>query len=242
MNSFWLVVAVLILLGCYGGMHYYIYRKLCWVFPRHKRVIIISLSLLAVSLIVVQVLVHTGSSRWVIYLAWLPSLWMGYVFLFFSLAAITDLLFKAVSLDNKGGVAARISPRVRSITIAGLTLLVCVAGFVSAQQINIQTYTLAAAKLKRPITLVQISDLHLGLLSSEDHLRRQVAKINASLIQKFNNDCREILFRNPLDDDKKGTKEDNQVPVNQFDDALGFHFATAEQDSGHCDGGQFPGD
>jgi predicted MPP superfamily phosphohydrolase len=179
MNSIWLIVAVLVLLGCYGGMHYYMYRKLCWIFPRHKRAIIISLSLLAVSLIVVQVLVHAGSSRWLIYLAWLPSLWMGYVFLFFSLAVVTDLLFKAASFVNKGGVAARVPLRVRSITIAGLTIVVCVAGFISAQQINIQIYTLAAAKLKRPVSLVQISDLHLGLLSSEDHLRRQVAKINA---------------------------------------------------------------
>ena len=160
-------------------MHYYLYRKLRWIFPRHKKFLIISLSVLAVSLIVVQILSDNGLPLFLAPLAWLPAVWMGYVFLFFVIAGTADLSLKGISLVHKNNVLLRIKQATRSIVTSGVTIMVCFAGYISAQLINILSHTLTTPKLSQPVTIVQITDLHLGLLSSREHVEKLVASINA---------------------------------------------------------------
>ena len=179
MNTIFIILAVLLMLASYGGMHYYLYRKLRWIFPRHKKFLIISLSVLAVSLIVVQILSDNGLPLFLAPLAWLPAVWMGYVFLFFVIAGTADLSLKGISLVHKNNVLLRIKQATRSIVTSGVTIMVCFAGYISAQQINILSHTLTTPKLSQPVTIVQITDLHLGLLSSREHVEKLVASINA---------------------------------------------------------------
>jgi predicted MPP superfamily phosphohydrolase len=174
-----IVLVVSILLASYVGMHYYLYRKLRWIFPRQKKIIIISLCLLASSLLIVEAMTHTGFSHFVMPLAWVSSLWTGYVFIFFAFAGMLDIVTKVVSLLDKDNTLIHIKQRTKGILSSGIVLLICIYGFISAQQINILSYTLAATKLQQPITIVQVADLHLGLLSNKAHIQKLVDDINS---------------------------------------------------------------
>jgi predicted MPP superfamily phosphohydrolase len=179
MHTVVMILAVSALLGGYGGMHYYLYRKMRWVFPRHKKALAAIILLLAMSLFIVQVLMHTGVSRIAIPLAWLAYVWVGYAFLFLAIAGTADILIKAASLIRKDSTLSHIPQDMRSIVLGIITVLVCIVGIVSAQQINVRSYTLTTNKLQQPLTIVQITDLHLDRLSSLNRLQIMVSTINA---------------------------------------------------------------
>ena len=178
MHTFVMILALSALLSGYCGMHYYLYRKMRWVFPRYRKVLAAVIIFLAISLFLVQVLVHNGYSNITIPLAWLAYVWVGYVFLFLAIAGTTDILIKVASLLRKNNVLSHIQQGTRTIVLGFITLLVCIAGIVSAQQVNVRSYTLTTTKLQSPITIVQITDLHLDQLTSIDHLQKMVATIN----------------------------------------------------------------
>ena len=178
MHTFVMILALSALLSGYCGMHYYLYRKMRRVFPRYRKVLAAVIIFLAISLFLVQVLVHNGYSNITIPLAWLAYVWVGYVFLFLAIAGTTDILIKVASLLRKNNVPSHIQQSRRTIVLGIITLLACIAGIVSAQQVNVRSYTLTTTKLQSPITIVQITDLHLDQLTSIDHLQKMVATIN----------------------------------------------------------------
>ncbi|MDX5150891.1 MAG: hypothetical protein R3188_00320, partial [Acidiferrobacterales bacterium] len=179
MHTVVIILILVVLLGSYGGMHYYLYRKVCWILPQHRKAVAGTVTILAMSLFIVQALMHTGVAPDIYHLAWLPSIWIGYVFLFFVIAGATDLLIKASSLIHTENVLTHIKQRTRSIVLGITVALVCIGGFISAQQINVRSYTLTSPKLQRPLTIMQIADLHLDMISNTDRLRKLVDTINA---------------------------------------------------------------
>jgi len=173
------ILTASVLLASYAGMHYYLYRKLRWIFPLHKKIIIVILFCLAGSFIVAETLTHTAYAHFVVSLAWVSSLWIGYVFLFFAFAGTLDTVMKLISLFDKNNLLLTFTQRSRSIFSSGIVLLICIVGVIAAKQINILSYTLTSTKLQQPITIVQISDLHLGLLSDKTRIQELVKAINA---------------------------------------------------------------
>ena len=173
------ILVLLILLSCYGGMHYFLYRKLHWIFPHQQKALATIIIFLAMSLFLSQMLMHANSSPITIPLVWLAFVWVGYVFLFTAIAGTTDILILAVSRIRKNNVLARLHQRTRSIFLSVIVALVCIGSIFSAQQINVRSYTLPSSKLHRPLTIVQITDLHLDRLSSVDRLHKMVKTINA---------------------------------------------------------------
>lgn len=179
MHNLVMISMLSLLLGGYAGMHYYLYRKMRWIFPHHTKTLAAVIMFLAMSLFIVQALMHSGVSRIAIPLAWLAYVWVGYAFLFLAIAGGVDILIKVVSLVRKEAFLSRIRQRSRSIGLNVVVLLACIAGIVSAQQINVRSYTLGTSKLQQPLTIVQITDLHLDRLSNLDRLQKLVATINA---------------------------------------------------------------
>lgn len=179
MHTAVMVLILLLLLGGYGGMHYYLYRKVRWILPQHRKAVAGTITILAMSLFVVQALMLTDLMPYIYRLAWLPSIWIGYVFLFFVIAGAADLLIKASSFIVKDNALMRTKQRTRSLVLGITVALVCIGGFMSAQQLNVRSYTLTSPKLPRPLTIVQITDLHLDMISNTDRLRKLVDTVNA---------------------------------------------------------------
>jgi len=179
MHTAVMILVLLILLSGYGGMHYYLYRKIRRIFPHRKKTVAVTLTVLAISLFMVQFLMHSGVAPIFYHLAWLPSVWIGYVFLFFVISGTTDVFVRILSKIRKDNALMRVKQGTRSIVLGITVAFICLAGFISAQQLNVRTYTLTTSKLQRSLTIVQIADLHLDMLSDTDRLRKLVDTINA---------------------------------------------------------------
>jgi predicted MPP superfamily phosphohydrolase len=174
-----MIFFAVVMLSGYGGMHYYLYRKLRWIFPHHTRLLGIAVLLLSVSLFVMQILADSVLPPWLTHLAWVPSVWLGFVFLFLVISGSADLLFKLSVLLGKGRLTPTLRPSNQALGSVVMTLLVCFYGYIAAQQVTLQVHYLSSSKLKQPVTVVQITDLHLSLLTDHEHIIELVARINA---------------------------------------------------------------
>lgn len=177
-----IIFALCIFIAIYGGLHYYLYRKLIIVVPAHKRATIILLIILASSVIVVEVMTHVETAPFILPIAWISFFWMGLVVLFFGLSVPIDLLTLIARRVKASNLTLQLtkfldSPT-RHIALLTLVLLLAVYGSFSAQKINIKKIELYSEKINRPLQIVQISDLHIGGLTREDHILHLIDTIN----------------------------------------------------------------
>lgn len=171
----------------YGGLHYYLYRKLRHALPAYKYLSIIALSLLGGSVFVVEALLHNEIVTWAKPLAWLSFVWMGWVVLFFGISLPLDIiawLAKKIALVSSMQHLVRqpgkfLTSRLCIFLVIIVTTILGIYGTLSARQINFETIPISSAKLPQPIRLIQISDLHLGILTNPDYIARLVQLVNA---------------------------------------------------------------
>lgn len=174
-----LIFFIVVMTAVYTGLHYYVYRQFLHLFPQHRRVLIAGLYILAASLFVVEALSHSGVTRFISPLAWLTYFWMGFIFLFLFISGFFDLLellskrFRFVLLHKL------LVSKQRRIASSVLVLLIGFQGYLNAQKINIETVSLTSEKIIKPLRIVQISDLHLGLLSQKKHIQTLTQTINS---------------------------------------------------------------
>ena len=112
---------------------------------------------------------------------------MGFAFLFFSFSLVLDLYHLLTSVVGRvlrvdSSALMLLSPYYSVIVAVFLTLVAAGYGFFAARQINVEWIHISTSKLGRssdPFRIVQISDLHLGLLSNETRLRRLIEAIRS---------------------------------------------------------------
>ncbi|WP_455208508.1 metallophosphoesterase [Kaarinaea lacus] len=172
--------AITVFIAMYGGLHFYLYRKLRIVFPSFRRVIITSLVILGCSIFVVEILTHGNiQAFFAVPLSWLTFTWMGLVFLFFMVSMPLDLIQKIAGIAGSATIRVRLASPHRTLAVMVTVVVIAGYGFVAARQINVERINLESAKLQGTIRVVQVADLHLGLLSDERHISRIVDAINA---------------------------------------------------------------
>lgn len=172
-------VIIAVFAAIYGGLHFYLYRKLRVVFPSHRRAVISAIAILGCSLFVTEIFAHNNFSGVIVVpLSWLTFIWMGLVFLFFVLSAPLDLVQKVAEIAGANVKAVLASPA-RTIAVAVVVIILAVYGYIAAQQINVVRISLESAKVNNTIRIVQIADLHLGYLSREQHITSIVDIVNA---------------------------------------------------------------
>ncbi len=120
-----------------------------------------------------------GASAIAVPLALITFTWMGLVFLFFVLSAPVDLLAMLARVTGADATRARLASPRHTMLIGMMACAVALYGFVAAQHYSIERVTLASPKRLTALRIVQISDLHLGLLSNANHFQRMVDDINA---------------------------------------------------------------
>jgi predicted MPP superfamily phosphohydrolase len=186
MDATHIIFLICIVILVYGGLHYYLYRKLIQVVPTHKRAIVVTLSIFGGSLFVVEALIHNDVTPFITPIAWISFFWMGLVVLFFGISLPIDFLSWLARREKSFSIAQHFSDWIekpltsplRTVVVALFVLLLGVNGVFNAQQINIQQVTLESEKLTRPIRLVQITDLHVGALTQKKHIQKIVKTIN----------------------------------------------------------------
>lgn len=137
--------------------------------------------LMTFSLPILWRLEHRGWHRAATAIAWVGFSWMGWVFLFFWIALVLDVLGLTVGAAQAAlpGAAAYAST-LRSFPLAaGLAFLVAAYGFFDARRVRVERVVLASAKLSAgtKFRIALISDVHLGALVGARRLRRLIERL-----------------------------------------------------------------
>ncbi len=167
----------------YGSMHFYFYLSLRNVF--HSRILSVLFFLpFSLFMILSPILLRLCESReWNCYryfLAYSGYLWMGFLFLAISLLLVMDLgrLIQFILLRS-----SPFFPSVRTgffISIV-LSLFLCSYGYFEASWITTEELLFCSPKImetETPFRIIQISDVHLGLLVNRRKLEGIVELIN----------------------------------------------------------------
>lgn len=185
---FALVLTVFILL--YSSIHYYIYRRVAWAFAAESAGAIWALRalilLLAFSFPTAEFLARSSINQFSVSLKWFGSLWMGLGFYMFGTSVIGHILwtgFRASGFDrylfNHGA-----NPRFAIFfPLLGLALLLSGLAFYEAER-EVAVTQIEAQMKNLPkeldgLSVVQVSDLHLGVVVGKSRAKKMVDQINS---------------------------------------------------------------
>ena len=124
--------------------------------------------------IIVRVVESADFERTAKVFATIGYTWMGLLFLFFIASFTLDgwrfLVYVAEGLLKMSLRALKFSARQAFFLPLFAAMLVAGYGIYEAMNIRTETFVFKSQKIKRPIRIVQISDVHLGLLIREHRL------------------------------------------------------------------------
>ena len=166
----------------YGGTHLYFFirAKMAFGFSIAAGA---SLGLFLVAMVLAPVLVRIAeregleiTARIVAYIGYI---WMGFLFLFFSASLLIDvynLLILGVSLVSQSERSLlQVSVKNAFIAACSVGSIVSLYGYFEALDIRTERLVIESEKIPAvpgTLTIVQISDVHLGLIVREERLRR----------------------------------------------------------------------
>lgn len=180
MKPVFVTIFIAIFAAVYGALHYYAYRKFAPLFPQHPWLLITILVLLGCSIFVVEIFMHANVVNGLARSAALLSFsWMGILFLFFALSGAIDVITWVAGKTAPNQLQIILSAPSRTIVVSIVVLLVAGYGHWSSHRFRIEKISLASPKITTPLTVVQITDLHLGVLGDEAYFREVVDAVNA---------------------------------------------------------------
>ncbi len=172
----------------YGGLHYYLFSKFRYgLHPGALPLILVGIFLCL--MIAAPLLVYTAGKH-----GWETSarlgahgayLWMGFAFLFFAGSLALDLyrlLAYGGVFFRKAGVPSP-TPFLQFLLPLLFALSAATYGYFEALHIRTERITIRTPKLAReagPLRVVQISDVHLGLIVREGRLSRILNEVKKS--------------------------------------------------------------
>lgn len=174
----------------YGGTHLYFFLKVKGAFspgPLFNWGLAVFLLFMVLTPVLVRSLENRGLEAAARFVAYTGYLWMGFIFLFFTASLVVDLyrgllhiagflLRRDLSPFAAGSRIAFILPLVWALS-AGLY------GYFEARDIGIERVVVPTPKLPPSVpklTIVQVSDVHLGLIVRHSRLKRIIADIESA--------------------------------------------------------------
>jgi predicted MPP superfamily phosphohydrolase len=171
----------------YGGLHLYFFLKVRAAFAPGavaQTIVIVLLVLGLMAPIIVRVSERFGIEILVRLMSWAGYLWMAVVMLFFSAALLIDLsrlLIYAGGLVFRTDVSAFL-PTARTLFFVPLAVALIIVGygFFEARQIRTERVEIRSVKIPMAagkIRIVQISDVHVGVLVRQGRLAAMLRKV-----------------------------------------------------------------
>ena len=177
---------LLAFVGIYGVMHYVVWRGVCPLLPLYPLVVPLAFSwvlLMIAAPLLSRLLERSGADLPARIAAWVGYLWLGFLFIAFSLFVLRGLCNVIFLLFNRIVPALALPPLNAPASAAAVLLLTLLLGgyaLYEATVLRIETVQIRSAALppEMPsLRIVQISDLHLGLIHRQGTLRSVVEKI-----------------------------------------------------------------
>ena len=174
----------------YGGTHLYFFLKVkAALSPGILSSLFLALFLLLMVFTPVQVRVleNQGLEAFARFAAYTGYLWMGFIFLFFSASLAIDiyhgLLHGVGFFFQRDFSALFLAKRTALFLSIAWGMATALYGYFEARDIRTERVVINTPKVPRAVgklTIVQISDVHLGLIVREEHLKRIIAGINGA--------------------------------------------------------------
>ncbi|MBW2561437.1 MAG: metallophosphoesterase, partial [Deltaproteobacteria bacterium] len=183
-------IFLLVFFLIYGGVHFYLFLGIKASLALGARTgILVALFMLIMVLapVIVHISERSGLETLARFLSWTGYLWMGLAFLLFCFFLVFDGYRILVHLGAYifSFDPSSVIPPARHFFIAAFSLSIALAlyGSIEALHIRTETITIRTAKIPEEIgrfRIVQISDLHLGLIVREKRLERILAAVRAA--------------------------------------------------------------
>lgn len=177
-------------LALYGALHFYAFMKAKKAFALETGAavwLVVFMTVMVFSPIIVRILENHGFELFGQTVAYIGYSWMGLLFLFFCASLFLDAINLAARLvhtvSNKNLCAVFLSHRHAFVAALCVAVLAGAYGFFEALSIRTEHVTIATAKLPdngRPLRIVQISDVHLGVIVQEYRLGKILSKVRAA--------------------------------------------------------------
>jgi hypothetical protein len=162
-------IFLFVFLAAYLGMHFYVFTRLGGLLAI-RRTLAFYLVMVFVAILFPTASIaeryFDGSFLRAIYAV--SAAWLG--ILFFALVAL--VFYEIFHLFVKT------QSRVTGIVIIAIVTLVSLYAIVNAMFINVKTFEIPIANLDKPVSIVQISDLHIGTIHNSAYLENVVKKVN----------------------------------------------------------------
>jgi hypothetical protein len=148
----------------------------------------ISLGLIILFLTISPILIHfystRGSDKFVRILAYAGYMWMAYLVIFFPVAILLEfynlIVLHSHNLLGKDFSAFALAPVPTFLIPCFISITANIYGLFEAKRLSVEKLTIKTSKLPETvskITIVQISDLHLGITVRDDMLSRVIKEI-----------------------------------------------------------------
>ena len=171
----------------YASMHVYAFLKLRRAVALSSVVtalVVLFMILMILTPIIVRVAESADFERMAKGFAYVGYTWMGLMFLFFAASFSLDvwrfLVYAAEGVMQTGLGALKVSARLAFWAPLLVAMLAAGWGMVEAMNIRTERLVIQSPKVTRPIRVVQISDVHLGLLVREGRLGGILEKVKAA--------------------------------------------------------------
>ena len=174
----------------YGGMHAYAFLRVRSALSLGNGVAAVLATFMVcmtVAPLLVRVLERQGAETAARTLAWAGYLWMAFLFLFLCSTLLFDLvnlIFRGVNRLSVQGYSIPLMPaRIAAIVSLTLALLISFYGYFEAWNVRTEWIRIETTKLPAgtdKLTIVQISDVHLGLILRCDRMEKIIAAVNAA--------------------------------------------------------------
>lgn len=170
----------------YGTINFYFFVKLKSALNfgwQLQLIISVFLLLMIFSPLIIRISEKNNYESLAIGLSWIGYLWMAFVVLFLFFGVLTDFgrlsmfIISKISGENLFTILQKIHKRAYFLLPLSLSVIFLIYGYWEAMNIRVEKFTIISDKITKNVRIVQISDVHIGLIVREGRVNKIVEKI-----------------------------------------------------------------
>ncbi len=175
---------LLIFFLVYGSMHLYAFLRLRAAFNLsglYSLATVLIMVLMLFAPIIVRFSEKSGLDNFAKIMSYIGYIWLGLLFLFISTSLIIDgyrfILYSLSLITKKNLTFINLSPKAVFMIPFITALIISIYGYFEALNIVTEKIYLESHKIRGKIRIVQVSDVHLGLIVREERLKKILEKV-----------------------------------------------------------------
>ncbi len=184
-----LIIFLTVFLGLYSGLHLYGFlsvKRALAPGPKANAAVVVFMALMIFAPIIVRLLERNDLVTPARFFAYIGYIWMGLLFLFFSFGLVLDIYRFALEaiqrVFNSDFSSFSLSKEQCFFIVLFLSAGITIFGFFEAFNIKTERVIIRTDTITQKISrlkIVQISDVHLGLIVGKHRLRRIIERVKA---------------------------------------------------------------